>query len=170
MRLFHIVSLSIALVLAGTAAAQMPNIQAVRPPAVNALKVNPQATQAPTATQMNYQDPEQMKAQIARLKREKRAMRVQLQTTLADLQAARSQIDEMTREGGSLVTARCVAPELSRNTAGAEENCAASGYACEKVSGLCRRMCNVTTDCAGGFICDTGAGRCVPPPPPADDE
>lgn len=172
MRLIQIAFISAALALAGAAAAQMPGVKIMRPPAVSTVKAQNLNTSVrqPSAAQLNYQDPEQMKAQIERLKREKRALRLQLQTTLGDLQAANGRIDEMTRKGGSLVTAQCVSPELSRNTAGAEENCSASGYACEAVSGLCRRMCNVTTDCAGGFVCDTGARQCVVPAPPADDE
>jgi hypothetical protein len=151
----------------------MPNIQLPRPGAVNAIRVMPgvnAAAQQPTAAQLNYQDPDQMKAQISRLKKEKRELRLQLLKSVGDLQAANSRIDEMTRAGGSLVTAQCVTGTLSRNTAGAEEDCSASGYACEAVSGLCRRMCNVTTDCAGSFVCDTSVGRCVWPYPPASDE
>jgi len=70
---------------------------------------------------------------------------------------------EMTRAGGSLVRAMCVSPTLSRNTAGAEENCAASGYTCASVEGTCHRQCTSTDQCAAGFVCDIGERRCVVP-------
>ena len=162
--------LAVGLAVAGVSVAQIAPMRIQRPPVALTIPQPSSTTAALPASQLNYQDPDAMKAQISRLKREKRELRVQLQTTLADLQGLRARLDEMTRAGGSLVTAQCVGPALSRNTAGAEENCAASGYACEPVSGLCRRQCNVSTDCAPYFLCDTGAHRCVPPPPPADDE
>ena len=80
------------------------------------------------------------------------------------LQQARSTIDEMTSRGGSLVRAQCVSDSLSRRTdGGGEENCAASGYTCSAVEGTCHRQCTTSNDCAGGFVCDTGAARCVVP-------
>lgn len=167
MRLSILVAAVFALLLAGAAVAQ---IQQIRPQVLRPL-IQPQSTvQAVPASQLNYQDPEMMKAQIARLKKDKRELRLQLNASVADLQAARKTLDEMTRAGGSLVTAQCASPALSRNSAGAEENCAASGYGCEPVSGLCRRMCSTSDQCASGFLCDTGAQRCVPYPSATDDE
>jgi hypothetical protein len=109
-------------------------------------------------------DPERARAVIATLKAEKRALREQMTLTLGDLQQARSTIDEMTSRGGSLVRAQCVSDSLSRRTdGGGEENCSASGYTCSKVEGTCHRQCTTSNDCAGGFVCDTGAARCVVP-------
>ena len=164
MRLFILTIFASALLMAGVGAAQVSSARVIRPGVIIApTEVQPlQQQQAPG--ELNYQDPEAMKAALAKLKKEKRELRSQLATTLADLQNARMTLDEMTRKGGSLVTAQCASRHLSRNTAGAEENCAASGYACEDVSGLCKRMCNVTTDCAHGFVCDTAVSRCIVPP------
>ena len=109
-------------------------------------------------------DPERARAVIAKLKAEKRALREQMTLTLGDLQQARSTLDEMTSRGGSLVRAQCVSDSLSRRTdGGGEENCSASGYTCSAVEGTCHRQCSTSNQCAGGFVCDTGAARCVVP-------
>ena len=65
--------------------------------------------------------------------------------------------------GGSLVHAYCPAGDntVSRNTAGAETNCAAAGYTCEPVTGQCRTTCQTSDMCSRGFTCDTGRQRCV---------
>lgn len=115
-------------------------------------------------------DPERARALIAKLQKDKRAMREKMQQTLVELQDARTTIYEMTREGGSLVRAQCVSGTLSRTTSGVEENCAASGYACAGTEGTCLRTCTSTSQCASGFVCDTGSSRCVVPPPPPDDD
>ena len=71
-------------------------------------------------------------------------------------------IDEMTRPDGSLVRAYCETPTMSRNTAGASNDCGRNGFACEPVSGLCRTSARSTSECAPGYIyCATNAG-CVP--------
>ena len=162
MRIAYIAAFVVALVAGGASLAQVAAPRIIRPPVIQPVP-NTAAVQAP-AGEAIVQDPEKMKATINKLKKEKRELRQQLQMSVADLQEARRQLDEMTRLGGSLVTAQCVSPSLSRNTAGAEENCAASGYACEQVSGQCRRQCNVSTDCSVGFLCDTSVNRCVVPP------
>ena len=112
-------------------------------------------------------DPDRARALIQQLRKDKLALRNQYMTTLGQYQEVLARIDEMTRMGGSLVTAHCEGL-LSVNTAGASENCAASGYTCASVSGLCHRQCNVTSECAPSFVCDTGEHRCVVPAP-ADD-
>lgn len=96
---------------------------------------------------------EEAKAKIAQLARQKRDLNAKLTDALA-------RIDAMTKPGGSLVRAYCAGPELSRNTAGAEENCAASGYACGPVEGTCRRSCTISDECAGTHNCENGV--CVP--------
>jgi hypothetical protein len=114
-------------------------------------------------------DPERARAEIARLRARNRELRGQFSTTLADLQALRGQLDEMTRTGGSLVTAYCVGGTVSRNSAGASEDCTASGYTCAAVSGLCHRSCTASSMCARGFACDILSGRCEVPAPAEDD-
>lgn len=83
----------------------------------------------------------------------------QLRTQNASLQ---SQLAEWTRKGGSLVHAYCETPTISANSAGARNDCAASGYACEPVSGMCRTMARSSDDCAPGFLMDVD--HCVPRP------
>lgn len=114
-------------------------------------------------------DPERARAEINRLRGNNRQMRQQLSNTLADLQAVRRQIDEMSRAGGSLVSAYCASSTQSRNTAGAIEDCSASGYVCAAVSGLCHRSCTTAAMCAPGFACDMDTGRCALPPVAEDD-
>ena len=133
---------------------------AVPPGAVEPIALPP--SEAPTFDVTN--DPERARAYINKLRAEKRALREQMTLTLGDLQTARTTIDEMTRLGGTLVRAQCVSETLSRNTAGASENCAASGYLCGGVEGTSMRQCTSSTQCAGGFVCDIGAARCIVPP------
>ena len=110
-------------------------------------------------------DPERARALIAKLRTKNRELRTQMGVTLGDLQNLRSQLDEITRAGGSMVRAQCATPSLSRRTdGGGEENCAASGYMCASVEGTCHRQCTTSNQCAPGFLCDTSVSRCVPPP------
>ena len=97
---------------------------------------------------------EDAQAQIAKLRAEKRDLDARLTEALAT-------IDSWTKKGGSLVHAYCESEEMSRSSAGASEDCSASGYRCSPVEGTCRRSCNVTTDCAGYHVCDTAAHVCV---------
>ncbi len=158
-----------ALALAIPASAQVLQIEPlqVKPiqqrPVVTPVLTVPQS--APTDLSFDPAlDPERARAVIAKLKAEKRALREQMTLTLGDLQQARSSIDEMTSRGGSLVRAQCASDSLSRRTdGGGEENCSASGYTCSAVEGICHRQCSTSSQCAGGFVCDTGAARCVVP-------
>lgn len=81
----------------------------------------------------------------------------------AENDALKQQIAGFTALGGSRVMAYCENPATSRNTSGASNNCAAAGYNCESVSGLCRTTCQTSDMCAGGFVCDTGIQQCVRP-------
>jgi len=83
----------------------------------------------------------------------------QLRNENAQLQ---SQLAEWTRKGGSLVHAYCETPTLSVTSAGARNDCAASGYGCEPASGLCRTMVRSSDQCAPGFLMDVD--HCVPQP------
>lgn len=73
-----------------------------------------------------------------------------------------TQLQEWTRKGGSLVHAYCATPTVSANSSGARNDCAASGYTCEPVSGLCRTSVNTSADCAAGWLMDQN--RCVRAP------
>jgi hypothetical protein len=109
--------------------------------------------QDPDATR-KVQTLEDAQAQIAKLRAEKRDLDARLTEALAT-------IDNWTKKGGSLVHAYCESEDISRSSAGASEDCSASGYRCSPVEGTCRRSCNVTTDCAGSHVCDTGEHVCV---------
>ncbi|WP_166210918.1 hypothetical protein [Cognatiluteimonas telluris] len=74
----------------------------------------------------------------------------------------RQQLAEYTRRGGSLVHAYCETETMSRNTAGASNDCAPTGYRCEPVSGLCRTSANDSAQCADGFLLEVD--HCVPRP------
>jgi len=74
----------------------------------------------------------------------------------------RHQLAEYTRRGGSLVHAYCETRTVSRNTAGASNDCARDGYTCEPVSGLCRTSANDSDQCSDGFLLDID--HCVPRP------
>lgn len=152
--------------LAIPAAAQVLQVQRVQPrPMVVPVIPAPSAqTQSGDLAFDPALDPDKARALITKLRSEKRALREQMAVTLGDLQQARTVIDEMTRAGGTLVRAQCVSETLSRRTdGGGEENCAASGYTCGAVEGTCLRQCTTSNQCAGGFVCDIGAARCVVP-------
>ena len=166
-RLFAVL---VAAVLAIPAIAQIAPIRIIRPaPPTGINQIQVQSEYRPLLVDP-ANDPERARALISKLQKDKRAMREKMQMTLVELQNARATIYEMTREGGSLVRAQCVGTTLSRTTSGIEENCSASGYTCAGTEGTCHRSCSNTGQCAPGFLCDTGAGRCVTPPPPADDD
>jgi Cys-rich repeat protein len=159
----------IALALGIPAAAQVMQVQPIQVQPVQRPVVAPVLTVPQSQpSELSFDpalDPERARALIAKLRAEKRALREQMTLTLGDLQQARTAIDEMTSAGGSLVRAQCVSDTLSRRTdGGGEENCPASGYMCSKVEGTCYRQCTSSLHCAGGFVCDTGAARCIVPP------
>ena len=153
--------------LAIAAALAVPAIGQIR------MQTIPRAVTAPPPTAQTQpgaanfdpaMTPETARAAIDKLRAKNLELKKQMQMTLGDLQALRTQLDEMTRSGGSLVRAQCVSASLSRRTdGGGEENCAASGYTCGPVEGTCRRSCTSSDQCAGGFVCDIGAARCVVP-------
>ena len=158
-----LVVLSLAVVAAVPVLAQISPVQIRRP-----VQVAPVTTvqQSPNAGVIEpWMTPETAKAAIEKLQSRNRELKGQMSVTLADLQAVRTQLDEITRAGGSLVRAQCASPALSRRTdGGGEENCHASGYVCGEVEGTCKRQCSTSNDCAPGFACDTGVARCVVPP------
>lgn len=118
----------------------------------------------PTTEQEN----KQIKERVAKQEAEIRTLNAKVErfTNLSNAQAEQinrlnKQIGDMTRKGGSLVRAYCESDTMSRNTAGAKSNCAAAGYLCEPVSGLCKSQCTATVDCAPRYVCDSDKGRCI---------
>jgi len=107
-------------------------------------------------------DPEALKARIRQLKEQNQALAEERNALAGERDALAAKINEMTALGGSLVTAYCASREISRNTAGAEEDCSTVGYVCDPVSGLCHTTCQGTDHCASGYACDVEAGRCIP--------
>jgi hypothetical protein len=97
---------------------------------------------------------EDAKAQIVKLRAENRDLDAKLADALAT-------IDSWTKKGGSLVHAYCESETMSRSSAGASEDCSNNGYRCSPVEGTCRRSCNSSDECAGGWVCDTGPHVCV---------
>ena len=165
----QLIAIVAACALALPAIAQVIPVQIIRPVTPMATAKIQKQTYKPLTVDPAV-DPDRARALIKKLQKDKRAMREKMQQTLAELQNARTTIDEMTRLGGSLVRAQCVSGTLSRTTSGVEENCATSGYSCGDSAGTCHRSCSVSGQCAPGFVCDTGASRCVAPPPPPDDD
>ena len=139
-----------AAILVTPALAQISPVRVQRPIAVQPVVQSPSDAQ----TSVDLMTPEQARAKIAELNREKRELNARLTEALAT-------IESYSQKGGSLVHAYCENETTSRNTAGATEDCAASGYRCAEVEGTCRKSCNVTTDCAGYHVCDTAAHVCV---------
>lgn len=105
-----------------------------------------------------------MRREIAQLKRENERL-------AAENATLKAQVQGYSVLGGSLVHAYCSSDTVSMNTAGGSADCAASGYACDKVSGLCKTRCETSADCGGsGSNCDVRSGRCIfgMPPDTAD--
>lgn len=92
------------------------------------------------------------------------ALKTQNTSLQKDLQAAQQQLKEATHPGGSAVTAYCESWSVSRNTAGATNDCGL--YACEPVSGLCRTQCDNAGQCRENtdkisYVCDTLERQCI---------
>lgn len=115
-------------------------------------------------------DPERARALIQKLNQEKRELKLQLNDSNAKLSQALATVDEWTKKGGSLVHAYCASDTLSKRSDGAgQEDCQANGgFACSQAEGTCYRSCTVSTQCAGGYVCDPCHSKCVsssaPPP------
>ena len=144
---------SAALLAVTPALAQVLQVQQIQP-AIQTAPLPDLTVQQDSDVTMKTMTLEEAQQRIVQLNREKRELNGKLTDAMAT-------IDEMTKRGGSLVRAYCESEDVSRDTAGDTENCAASGYRCAPVEGTCRRSCNVTTDCAGYHVCDTEAHVCV---------
>ena len=79
----------------------------------------------------------------------------------AENEGLRAQLAAWVNKGGSQVHAYCETETLSRNSAGASNDCAASGYKCEAVSGLCLTSAGNSSQCAAGRIWCVYGNRCV---------
>lgn len=117
--------------------------------AQNVTSVRPMAAPANVdAVQVDW------KAQHDRLIEHNRQLR-------AENDDLRAQLANWTGKGGSQVHAYCETATLSRNTAGAGNDCAASGYTCEPVSGLCRTSAVNSSQCAAGRTWCVHGNRCL---------
>ncbi len=68
----------------------------------------------------------------------RRKLEIENQKLREENAALKQRLENFTSLGGSEVHAYCPSKATSRNTAGAETNCAAGGYDCEPVTGLCQ--------------------------------
>ncbi|MSQ98767.1 MAG: hypothetical protein EXR85_05660 [Xanthomonadales bacterium] len=103
-----------------------------------------------------------LKARIRQLKEQNQALAEERDALARERNILQARIDEMTAPGGSLVTAYCASQTISRNTAGAEEDCSTGGYVCAPVSGLCYTTCQTSEHCARGNSCDPITSNCRP--------
>ncbi|MGN6513189.1 MAG: hypothetical protein ACTHKZ_06385 [Lysobacteraceae bacterium] len=79
----------------------------------------------------------------------------------AENASLKAQLDGYTSRTGSRVTAYCETPTLSRNTAGASNDCSRNGFGCEPVSGLCRTVAHSSDECAAGYTWCSLNNACV---------
>jgi hypothetical protein len=108
-----------------------------------------------------WMTPESAKKAIEQLRAEKTELKASLADTNTRLAEAIAKIDQITKPGGTLVKAYCASDTVSRNTAGAEEDCAAGGYACDQVTGLCHRTATNSMMCSSGFNWDARTNHCI---------
>jgi hypothetical protein len=108
----------------------------------------PQTAAAPTAAVIDFQ------AQYAKEVAKNKELRNE-NTSL------RAQLDSYTSRTGTRVTAYCETPTLSRNTAGASNDCSRNGFGCEPVSGLCRTQAHSSDECAAGYVYCSLHDNCV---------
>jgi len=126
------------------------------------------AAQAQTAMRIQpLQSPAVQAAQIDQAALEKVRLERENKRLKEENEALKRQVAEMTVLGGSQVHAYCADATTSANTAGARTDCAASGYGCDQVTGLCKTRCETSSDCGGGGSnCDVRSGRCIFGMPP----
>jgi hypothetical protein len=55
----------------------------------------------------------------------------------------------------------CSDSNTSMNSRGAKDDC--GNFLCNKVTGLCRTVCNTSDDCIAGTACHPDTNRCVYP-------
>lgn len=86
----------------------------------------------------------------------------------SSVRGVRRKYDSGCAAGFDCLNGRCVAPrtfcakqDTSASTNGKTDWC--GGYACNPVTGLCKRDCVMSNDCARGFVCDTARRFCIRP-------
>jgi TolA-binding protein len=120
--------------------------------------VRPGGVTTTPAPQTQNNNAAQVAPTTAQLQSEIQRLRTQVQQLTQQRDALQQQVTQMTTRGGSLVHAYCEAQSVSRNTAGARQDC--GYYACAPVTGTCNSSCNTTTECEEGYaICENH--RCV---------
>ena len=130
-----------------------PSVQPIEATASPAVASDVAETdQAPSGIQP-IETVESVKAANAKLREANKILR-------NENNSLKERLTQMTTRGGSLVRAYCPTETTSANTAGAEANCAASGYKCEDVSGLCHKTCASSDHCAGGYSCNPCNNKC----------
>ena len=147
----------LALILVTPATAQM-RVPPIQPIVLQPVVATPQSADLSVEPWMT---PETAKKAIEQLRAERSELKTSLADTNTRLAEAVARIDEITKPGGSLVKAYCASRTVSRNTAGAEEDCADSGYACDQVSGLCHRTATNSLMCAANYNWDARTNQCV---------
>ncbi len=153
-----------ALLVATVAAAQMqvqPIKVAPRPqpaPTTQATQVSPAVDDASEAIQ--DEAPSQALETVDSLRAANKNLREKNKALRNENVTLKDRLAQMTTPGGSLVRAYCPTETTSRNTAGAEANCGASGYKCEDVSGLCHKTCSSSEQCAVNHTCNPCNSKC----------
>ncbi len=155
----RVLMLLCATLLAATFASAQ-SMPAVRPIKMQPVQPAPTTQVAPAPTEAVQAQPfgpvqtvEGLTAANQKLRAENKALRTENGSLKAKLAA-------LTTPGGSQVRAYCPAATISRNTAGAEADCAATGYKCEDVSGLCHKTCSSSEQCALGYSCNPCNSKC----------
>lgn len=121
-------------------------------PRLRAAPFAPVATPAPAAVETDaIKDYRALYEKEAQKNRELRSQVASLTERIA----------QITRPDGSLVQAYCESATLSRNTAGASNDCSVGGLTCEPVSGLCRTTAQSSLHCAIGFTYCSKYASCV---------
>ena len=153
-------TLAVAALLAFSAAASSQTT--MRP--VQPIRPMPAPTPATQSAPIEAHTPElEAQKKISGLEHDVKRLEAEnadLKAKNADLQG---QVAGYSILGGSLVHAYCPKDNntVSKNTAGAQTDCAAAGYTCEPVSGQCRTSCQTSDMCAARFTCDTAIQQCV---------
>ena len=116
-------------------------------PAAPTAQPTPTISSTPRNSQnVQYDEVTLLKRQVAQLQAQVKELKRQLDMVVADAAAARNNIP------------KCSATSESASASG-RRRC--DPYICDPVVGTCVTSCGSSADCAAGYVCDTGAGRCV---------
>jgi PBP1b-binding outer membrane lipoprotein LpoB len=100
---------------------------------------------------------------IDKLRAKNRALKDENNRLKNEVMERDRRIAEFTSRGGSAVRAYCESENVSRNTAGATQDC--GWFACNPVSGLCYTQCTLTEHCSTGACLN---GYCATQAPEED--